>query len=166
MVIFITGVYLAVVVGVGVAVGSGASANVALTVVATALVAVAFQPARHRLQQWARRLVFGGPKVAEREAGVAIRTLGSFQVFRDGRPVPLTAWQSKKARTLIKILIARRGRATTRDVLMEALWPEEDPALATRRLSVALATCRAVLDPDKAHPAEHFRRRRQGRHPH
>jgi DNA-binding SARP family transcriptional activator len=87
---------------------------------------------------------------------VAVRSLGAFRVFRDGNLVPLAAWQSKKARTLLKILVARRGRATTRDYLMEALWPEENPDVVTRRLSVALATVRAVLDPDKRHPADHF----------
>jgi DNA-binding SARP family transcriptional activator len=39
---------------------------------------------------------------------------------------------------------------------MERLWPEEDPAKLTNRLSVALATARGVLDPSKRHPAEHF----------
>src|SRR6266542_4141133 len=73
-----------------------------------------------------------------------------------GGPVPATAWQSKKARTLLKILAARRGRATTREFLMEALWPEEPPEVVGRRLSVALATARAVLDPDKRHPPGHF----------
>ena len=57
---------------------------------------------------------------------------------------------------MLKILVARRGRATHRDYLMETLWPEEDPTVVTRRLSVALATVRAVLDPDKRRPAEHF----------
>ncbi len=39
---------------------------------------------------------------------------------------------------------------------MEALWPEEPPEVVGRRLSVALATARAVLDPDKRHPPEQF----------
>ena len=39
---------------------------------------------------------------------------------------------------------------------METLWPGEEPRAVTRRLSVALATLRAVLDPDKRHPADHF----------
>jgi DNA-binding SARP family transcriptional activator len=76
--------------------------------------------------------------------------------MRDGGLVPLTAWQSKKARTLLKILVARRGRSTARDFLMEALWPDESPEVVTRRLSVALATLRAVLDPDKRHPPDRF----------
>ncbi len=153
---FITGVYLAVVVGIGAAVGRGVGSNLALAVVATALVAVAFQPLRERLQRVARRLVFGRPTAAAERAGVAINSLGAFRVVREGGMVPLTAWQSKKARTLLKILVARRGRSTTRDFLMEALWPEENPDAVTRRLSVALATVRAVLDPEKRHPPDHF----------
>jgi DNA-binding SARP family transcriptional activator len=39
---------------------------------------------------------------------------------------------------------------------MEALWPDEDPSVATRRLSVALTTARSVLDPDKTHPPDYF----------
>jgi len=153
---FITVVYLGVVVGVGTAVGWGVGSNVALAVVATALVAVVFQPLRARLQRLARRLVFGAPSVAEQRAGVAVCCLGAFRVLRGGQPVPVAAWQSKKARTLLKILVARRGRATTREFLMEALWPGEPPEVVGRRLSVALATARAVLDPDKRHPPGHF----------
>jgi DNA-binding SARP family transcriptional activator len=153
---FITATYLAVVVGVGTAVGRGSGSNIALAVVATALVAVAFQPVRARLHQLARRLVFGAPSVAEQQAGVAVCCLGAFRVLRAGQPVPAAAWQSKKARTLLKILVARRGRATTREFLMEVLWPEEPPEVVTRRLSVALATARAVLDPGKRHPSDHF----------
>ena len=152
---FVTCVYLAVLVGVGAAVGRGSGSNVVLAVVATAVVAVAFQPVRERVQRLARRLAYGGPSPRE-EAGVAVRSLGAFRVFRDGVPIPATAWQSKKARALLKILLARRGRSTPRDLLMEALWPEQDPARLANRLSVALATVRAVLDPHKGHPPEHF----------
>jgi DNA-binding SARP family transcriptional activator len=153
---FVTVVYVAFVVGIGAAVGRGAGSNLALAVVATALVAVAFQPVRDRLHGVARRFVFGDPTAAEAQAGVAVRSLGAFRVFRGGDLVPLTAWQSRKARTLLKILVARRGRSTTRDYLMEALWPEEKPEVVTRRLSVALATVRTVLDPEKRHPPDHF----------
>lgn len=48
---------------------------------------------------------------------VSVRTLGGFYVVRDGEPVPLSEWQSKKARALLKILVARRGRPTPRDLL-------------------------------------------------
>jgi DNA-binding SARP family transcriptional activator len=153
---FVTAVYVAVVVGIGDAVGRGAGSNLGLAVVATAVVATAFQPVRERLHRVARKFVFGAPTPAEEQAGVAVNCLGAFRVFRDGDVVPVSAWQSKKARTLLKLLVARRGRATTREFLMETLWPGEDPELVTRRLSVALATVRAVLDPNKHHPPDHF----------
>jgi ATP/maltotriose-dependent transcriptional regulator MalT/DNA-binding SARP family transcriptional activator len=89
-------------------------------------------------------------------AAVTISTLGRFGIARDGWPVPREAWQSKKARDLLKILVARRGRATPRDLLMEALWPEQDPRPVANRLSVALSTLRGVLDPEARYPSDHF----------
>ncbi len=84
-----------------------------------------------------------------RADSLAVHTLGAFAVLRGGRPVPLAAWQSRKARDVLKILVARRGRPVRRDVLMEALWPEQDPARTANRLSVALSILRGVLDPGR-----------------
>jgi DNA-binding SARP family transcriptional activator len=77
---------------------------------------------------------------------IFIQTLGTFRVIRDGLPVPIIAWKSKKARELVKILIARRG-PTPHDQLMELLWPAVDPARASIRLSALLAAVREVLQP-------------------
>jgi signal transduction histidine kinase len=55
----ITAVYVGIVVGIGTLVGSGSQPNLVLSIVATAIVAVAFQPARERLQKIANRLVYG-----------------------------------------------------------------------------------------------------------
>lgn len=56
---FITGAYVAVVVGVGRLLGRGDGPDTALALAVTAGVAVAFQPLRRRLQQLADRLVYG-----------------------------------------------------------------------------------------------------------
>ncbi len=56
--VFITGVYVGIVVGVGALVGQHRP-SVALSVVATAVVAVAFQPVRSRVERLANRLVYG-----------------------------------------------------------------------------------------------------------
>jgi DNA-binding SARP family transcriptional activator len=66
------------------------------------------------------------------------------------------AWQSRKARDLLKLLVGRRGRPITRDATAEALWPNEAPGPLSNRLSVALSTLRKVLDPDRSHPPDHF----------
>jgi class 3 adenylate cyclase len=55
----ITVVYLAIVVGIGTLVGSRSKPNLFLSIVATALIAVAFQPARERSRRLANRLVYG-----------------------------------------------------------------------------------------------------------
>jgi signal transduction histidine kinase len=56
---FITAVYVAIVVGVGTLIGSGDRPNLALSILATAIVAVAFQPVRERVQHFANHLVYG-----------------------------------------------------------------------------------------------------------
>jgi DNA-binding SARP family transcriptional activator len=153
---FITVVFLVLVVGVGAVVGHGTGSNVLLAVLATALAGLGAQPLRLRLQRLARRVVYPPASAPERQAEVAIRAFGAFRVILGGETVPASAWQSKKARTLVKILVARRGRATNREQLMEILWPGESPAIVTRRLSVALATARAVLDPGRLYPSEQY----------
>jgi signal transduction histidine kinase len=53
----ITGIYVGIVVGIGAIIGS--KGNVGLSVLATAIVAVAFQPIRDRSRRFANRLVYG-----------------------------------------------------------------------------------------------------------
>ncbi len=57
--VIITVIYIGVVVGIGSIVGRAGQANLILSLVATALVAVAFQPLRNRAQRLANRLVYG-----------------------------------------------------------------------------------------------------------
>jgi signal transduction histidine kinase len=55
----ITAVYVGIAVGIGTLVGSGGKPNLGLSILATAIVAVGFQPVRQRLQRIANRLVYG-----------------------------------------------------------------------------------------------------------
>jgi signal transduction histidine kinase len=57
--VFITTVYVGIVVGIGSVVGSGGKPNLGLSILATAIVAVGFQPVRERVQRVANRLVYG-----------------------------------------------------------------------------------------------------------
>ena len=56
---FITAVYVLLVVGVGALAGVGGRPSLGLSILATAVVAVAFQPVRERVQRLANRLVYG-----------------------------------------------------------------------------------------------------------
>jgi DNA-binding SARP family transcriptional activator len=84
--------------------------------------------------------------LASSAPSVSIRALGGFQVIREGVALSRSAWQSRKARELLKILVARR-RPVPRDQLMELLWPKADPSRSGNRLSVLLSTLRDVLQP-------------------
>lgn len=121
--------------------------------------------ARHALTELrrfgARHLAANAARLLERldeqrPIPVEVRSLGGFEVLRDGRPVPLAEWRSRKARDLLKLLVAARGRRVPREQLLDAFWPDDDPRRSSPRLSVILSTIRSVLDPAKAHPPDHF----------
>ncbi len=57
--VFITAVYVGIAVGIGAAVGAGGKPNLGLSILATAIVAVGFQPVRERVQHVANKLVYG-----------------------------------------------------------------------------------------------------------
>lgn len=95
--------------------------------------------AQDRVQASSRRLV-------------RVSVLGAFDVQVQGNRIPPSAWQSKRARELLKILVVR-GSPVPRGVLLELLWPEE-AIQAAGRLSVTLSTLRSVLDPEHRNPAD------------
>jgi ATP/maltotriose-dependent transcriptional regulator MalT/DNA-binding SARP family transcriptional activator len=82
---------------------------------------------------------------AELRPRTSIRVLGGFVVERAGRPVPRSAWGSRKARDLLKVLVVRAGRRVSREQLADLLWPDEPYDEVANRLSVALSVVRGVL---------------------
>jgi pimeloyl-ACP methyl ester carboxylesterase/DNA-binding SARP family transcriptional activator len=77
---------------------------------------------------------------------VQIVTMGRFDVIVGGRQVPTSAWGSKRARTVVKRLVAARGHAVTRDELTDMLWPGAgDIQTLGPRLSVQLSAVRRIL---------------------
>ncbi|HEX8626844.1 MAG TPA: BTAD domain-containing putative transcriptional regulator, partial [Catenuloplanes sp.] len=96
------------------------------------------------------------PDTTPRRTDVMVRTLGRFEVQVAGRAVPPAAWQSRRARDLLRLLVARRGRPVPRAQLCEVLWPDDDPTKTGHRLSVLLSIVRGVLDPDRVFPSDHY----------
>jgi DNA-binding SARP family transcriptional activator len=114
----------------------------------------ALASARDRVDERRR----AGPVADDRPSPVEIRTPGGLQVLRHGQPVPVDEWQPKEARDLLRVLLARRGRWTSRRLLAAVLWPGEAPDEADHRLSAVLAAVRSVLDPRRRYPPSHFLR--------
>ncbi len=99
------------------------------------------------LERWLTGTVSARSTELKAQRAPRITTLGRFGVEVNGRPVPTSAWGSKRARQLCKRLVAARGWPVTRDELFELLWPDEnDTRRLGARLSVQLSAVRRVLD--------------------
>ncbi len=79
---------------------------------------------------------------------VVITLLGGFRVAVDGLAVPDDAWGRRVAASLVKLLALAPERRLHREQVIDALWPEVDPADAGPRL----------------HKAAHFARKSLGEH--
>jgi DNA-binding SARP family transcriptional activator len=128
--------------------------------VACKLGALADVDADERLQALiaAETLIAAGVPVAAAQVPetVVIRAFGRFEVLVNDAVVPVSQWQSRKARDLLRILVARRGRPVPRSELCELLWPDDDQGKTGHRLSVLLSILKNVLDPGKALPPDHY----------
>ncbi len=88
------------------------------------------------------------------QARPTLKVLGTFEVISAEGEV--ARWQSRKARTLIKILVAKRGLPEGRETLMHLLWPDEPVQKLANRFSVAVATVRRAFDPGGLLPNDSF----------
>jgi signal transduction histidine kinase len=116
---FITAVYVAIVVGLGSLVGSGDEPNLALSIAATAVVALSFQPVRERVQRVANRLVYG-------ERATPYQVMAGFS-DRVANAISIEDVLPRMAETAARGVGAAATRVSV--VLTEgdrhAVWPEE-----------------------------------------
>jgi DNA-binding SARP family transcriptional activator len=71
--------------------------------------------------------------------------LGVLAVAVDGRQVPPHELASRKGRTLLKLLLARRGEVVPAEVAAEVLWPGRPPADPDANLAILVSRLWAVL---------------------
>ena len=78
-----------------------------------------------------------------------IHLFGRFRILRGSKEIPADRWKSKKALMIFKYLICRRMQGyTPRDMIMELIWPDENPEKTRKRFHVALAALRKTLEPE------------------
>ncbi len=121
--VFITAVYVALVVGTGRYVGQQGDAGFGLSILATAVVAVAFQPVRERVQHLANRLVYG-------KRATPYEALSTF-ADQLGATMPAEELLPQLARVLAGATGATRTQVwlCAGDLLrLEAAYPAGDPA--------------------------------------
>jgi predicted ATPase/DNA-binding SARP family transcriptional activator len=96
-------------------------------------------------QAKSRRIVFA-LGTNGRSGPVVIELLGGFRVVAGGVAVPDGAWRLRKARGLIKLLALAPEHRLHRERVIDALWPDGDPAAASNSLRQALFAARRALD--------------------
>jgi ATP/maltotriose-dependent transcriptional regulator MalT len=74
--------------------------------------------------------------------------LGDFRVERDQAVLSDSAWKSKRAKTVLKMLLAQDDHKLPRDQVLDMLWPDDDPEKQRVAYNVMLHRMRKVLEPD------------------
>src|SRR5581483_11275012 len=75
-----------------------------------------------------------------------IQLLGGFRVAAGERAIDEAAWRLRKARALVKLLALTPDHSLHREQVIEALWPDLEPAAASNNLRQALFVARRALD--------------------
>ncbi len=74
-----------------------------------------------------------------------LKLLGRSAVLRDGQEIPVTAFNGRLPRRLLRVLAVRRGSFAAKEVLVEALWPDRAPADPAANLEVLVSRLRRAL---------------------
>lgn len=119
--VFITAVYVSVVAGIGAAVGSGPTPNLGLSILGTAIVAVAFQPVRHRAHRLANRLVYGRRATSEEILSELGSGIASAYSIEEALP--------RLARLVVDATLAERAAvwlAVGPELRRASSWPDDE----------------------------------------
>ena len=75
-----------------------------------------------------------------------VRLMGSFEVLRDGVPLPQEVWPRPIVRRLLQYFAVHRG-IPTRDRILDDLWPDVDRDSAWTTFRTVYSRLRSVLEP-------------------
>ena len=104
----------------------------------------------------ARMLIEKNALAAPPDAGPAwpfrlrVRTLGGFELVRDGEPLRFSGKAQQRPLDLLKLLVALGGSDVDSQVLMTSLWPDADGAAAKTSFDTTLFRLRKLVDVDNA----------------
>jgi signal transduction histidine kinase len=149
--VFVTALYVGIVVGVGASIGQR-QPSVWLSVLATALVAVLFQPVRERVHRFANRLVYGS-------RSTPYEVLSDFSVSMAGR-YTTAELLPRMAQTVSECLGGARVEVWLRsgqEMACDVVWPQpaEDEAEAGGQGIPMIGEAVPALSADRVVPVRH-----------
>jgi DNA-binding SARP family transcriptional activator len=78
---------------------------------------------------------------------LTIRLLGHPEIFRDPeKPFAPDAWTTRRARDIFCYIASSKQRRVAKDVLVEAFWPNEDPAAIEKNFHPTISHIRKALN--------------------
>lgn len=99
--------------------------------------------ARHILRRMDAAALFR--EAAEPLPRLDVRLLGGFAVAVDGIDLPSERWAAIRATHLVQLLCLQPQRRASRDLVIDALWPQLDPEAGAANLRKALYNVRQTL---------------------
>jgi signal transduction histidine kinase len=146
--VFVTALYVGVVVGVGTLIGQR-QPSVWLSVLATAMVAVLFQPVRERVHRWSNRLVYGS-------RATPYEVLSDFAASMAGR-YTTRELLPRMAQTVSECLGGARVEVwlrTADEMVRDVAWPQDPGAEAVEPVPVTAEQV-PTLAADRVVPVRH-----------
>jgi LuxR family maltose regulon positive regulatory protein len=78
---------------------------------------------------------------------LTIRLLGHPEIFRDpNKPFAPDAWTTRRARDILFYIAASKQRRVAKDVLIDAFWPDDDPAVIEKNFHPTISHIRKALN--------------------
>lgn len=78
---------------------------------------------------------------------VTVRVLGHVEIFRDpSKPFASDAWTTRRSRDIFCYIATSKHRRVPKDVLIEAFWPDEDPAVVEKNFHPTISHIRKALN--------------------
>ncbi|HEV8590661.1 MAG TPA: BTAD domain-containing putative transcriptional regulator, partial [Pyrinomonadaceae bacterium] len=82
---------------------------------------------------------------------LSIRLLGPVEIFRDvSKPFAPDAWTTRRARDIFCYIATSKHRRVAKDILIEAFWPDEDPATVEKNFHPTISHIRKALNSRQA----------------
>jgi DNA-binding SARP family transcriptional activator len=89
----------------------------------------------------------GEPSLAQSLTDLTIRLLGHPEIFRDpNKPFAPDAWTTRRARDILFYIAASKQRRVAKDVLIDAFWPDDDPAVIEKNFHPTISHIRKALN--------------------
>jgi LuxR family transcriptional regulator, maltose regulon positive regulatory protein len=77
-----------------------------------------------------------------------IQTFGGLRLYFNTQPMEDEAWGRLQPRKLLVAILSQENEKVHKEVLIEALWPEEHPATGEKNFKTTLQRLRKSLEPD------------------